>query len=101
MTFEYIAELVFTKLDLGRVVVSVPPVPREGEIVGLAEPFKEYGDGDGGGGGGGVNTSLFHRGQRQLAWPPLLLLFHQRQTSREDGRADGQSDLDLFTPLKA
>ena len=96
MTFEYIAELVFTKLDLGRVVVSVPPVPREGEIDGLAEPFKEYGDGD-----GGVNTSLFHRGQRQLAWPPLLLLFHQRQTSREDGRADGQSDLDLFTPLKA
>ena len=72
--------------------MSVPPVPREGEIVGLVEPFKEYGDGD-----GGVNTSLFHRGQRQLALPAPPL----PPTTDVGGKTDGQSDLDLFTPLKA
>ena len=67
--------------------MSIPPLPREGEIAGLVEPFKEYGDGD-----GGANTSLFHRGQRQLA----LLLFHQRQTSEE--RRTGSPIL-IFLPL--
>ena len=77
--------------------MSVSPVPREGEIVGLAEPFKEYGDEDGG--GGGVNTSRFHRGQRQLALPPCSSSTNDRRR-RKDGRAGSQSDLDLFTPLK-
>ena len=71
--------------------MSVPPVPREGEIVGLVEPFKEYGDGD-----GGVNTSLFHRGQRQLALPAPL-----PPTTDVGGKTDWRtgSPILIFLPL--